>query len=431
MRWLSSLTLSLALGGDSVAQSTKVTFRDDHTLLVDGKPFFPLGLYYCGEEFEDDSGRLLKQLRGYGFNTLGYYRYGMANWKKELDRAHAAGFKVWVRGHNGFDLDVPGTEKDVVEQVRALRDHPALLFWEFQDEPILNKVSVEGSRKGYRLVKKEDPNHPLLVVEWPGAVDLFHTWKGIGDVFATDLYPIPRERKYGGLANHDITQMRDYISALKKGYGEKPVSLVLQAWAWEPLKDGEKGYPTVRESRFMAYQAVIHGATGLHYYGQVHCSKPNSAAGLSSEAKDPAVRKKEFEECRRLNALFWERHKSFFQELEKAATIFVLPNARAADAITVVKQEPAGERGIESATKQSEKGPILLAVNADNKPRTATFRLPAATKDVKEIHVLFEDRKLAVTNGTFTDRFASYDAHVYATSRQCDDDEFAGVGRKR
>src|SRR5262249_14933690 len=123
----------------------KVAFRDDHTVLVDGKPFFPLGLYYCSEELEDQSGRLLGQLKEFGFNTLGYCRWGTTNWRKELDRAHAAGFKVWIRGHDGFALDTPQSEKAALEQVRQTRDHPALLFWEFQDEPILNKVSIEGS----------------------------------------------------------------------------------------------------------------------------------------------------------------------------------------------------------------------------------------------------------------------------------------------
>jgi len=416
MRCLSSLILALVTCGGTSAQGTKVTFRGDHTVLAGEKPFFPIGLYYCGEEFEDETGRLFKDLRGYGFNTLGYYRYGTPNWKKELDRAHAAGFRVWVRGDSGFDLDVPGAEKRAIEQVRALRGHPALLFWEFQDEPILNKVSVEGSRKGYQLVKKEDPNHPLLVVEWPGAADRFQLWRGIGDIFGTDLYPIPRKRMYGRLPNHDITQMRDYIAALRKAHGDKPVMLVLQAWAWEPLNDGEKGYPTVLESRFMAYQAVIHGATGLFYYGQVHCTKPNSASGLDSEAKDAATRMKEFAECLRLNKLFWAKHKPFFQELERASSIFTLRDAKPGEAIALLKQDPLGEHGIESRAKQSEKGPVLLAVNADSRTRTATFRLPEGTKNIKDVHVLFENRKLAVTNGTFTDEFAPYDTHVYSLS---------------
>ena len=415
MRWLTSLILGLALTVAVRGEGSKATFRDDHMVSVNGQPFFPIGLYYCTEEFEDPTGKLLKELKEFGFNTLGYYRWGTPKWREELDRAHQHGLKVWIRGHNGFAIDSADIAKTCVEQVRKTRSHPALLFWEFQDEPILNKVSIEASRKGYQLVHREDPDHPMLVVEWPGAMDRLHLWKGIGDIFATDLYPIPRQRKYGRLPNHDITQMRDYIKAIRQAHQDKPVLLVLQAWAWEPLKDGEKGYPTRHESRFMAYQAVIHGASGIHYYGQFHCTRPNSAAALYSEAKDPAVNKAEFEQCLELNRRFWERHRPFFKELSRASRMFVLPKAKATERIELVDEAPRGTTGIESMTKQAGGELYLLSVNADSKDRVASFRLPTTARTA-EIHVLFENRKLAVKEGTFTDRFKPYDTHVYATT---------------
>jgi hypothetical protein len=416
MRYLSTLSLLLAWSDLAPAQGGKVTFRDDHAVLAEGKPFFPIGLYYCAEEFEDESGKLLGRLKGLGFNTLGYYRWGTPNWKQELDRAHRHGLKVWVRGHNGFAVETPRDEKAALEQVRQLKGHPALLFWEFQDEPILNKVSIPASKKGYELVRKEDPDHPLLVVEWPGAVDRFHLWKGVGDVFATDLYPIPRKREYGKLPNHDITQVRDYLHALKKAHGGRPVSLVLQAWAWDPLADGEAGYPTVQESRFMAYQAVIHGACGLYYYGQVHCTRPNPAAALAGKSKDPKVARAEFEKCLALNQKFWRRHKPFFQELTQASRVFVLRDTPKGAGIELIAQAPAAGPGIECRAKGSGKEVYLLAVNADSRPHTATFRLPEALRGLKEVHVPFENRKIAVEGGTFTDPFPAYGTHVYATT---------------
>jgi hypothetical protein len=416
MRTLSGLTL-LAIALPAFADASRVAFRDDHVVTVDGKPFFPIGLYYTYEEFEDPSGKLLANLKDFGFNTLGFYRYGTPDWKKELDRAHAAGLKVWIRGHNGFAIDNADVEKAARQQVKDIKDHPALLFWEFQDEPILNKVSIEGSKKGYELVKKEDPNHPMLVVEWPGAVNRFELWKGIGDVFATDLYPIPRERGYGRLDNHDITQTRDYIHALQKAHPDKPVMLVLQAWNWEPLNYGEKGYPTVRESRFMAYQAAIHGATGLYYYGQVHCTKPNSASSLWSEAKDPAKNKAEFEKVVQMNAKFFAGHKPFFQELAKASAIFTLRDAKAG--VQLVKQPPEPTNaGIELRTKQSDKDLFVLSVNANPKKREATFRLPDSARNAKEVQVLFENRKLSVKEGAFSDSFEPYETHVYGTTAE-------------
>src|SRR4051794_1354022 len=287
--------LLLLLAAPFAGAGSQVSFRHDHTVLVDGKPFFPVGLYYCPEEFGDPTGKQLQELRDYGFNTLGYYRWGLPGWQDDLARVHKHGLKVWIRGVNGFSIDSPAVEKEALDQVRRTRDLPALLFWEFQDEPVLNKVSVANSRKGYELVKREDPHHPLLVVECPAVADRLAEWKGLGDLFSLDLYPIPRSLKYGKLPNHDITQMADYIAALRQAHGDRPILLVLQAWAWRPLEHGEQGYPTPHESRFMAYQAVIHGAKGLHYYGQFHCTKPNAAAALASEAKDPAVQKAEFE----------------------------------------------------------------------------------------------------------------------------------------
>lgn len=408
-RQLLLLAAFLGLPGAGHSQEETVSFRGDHTVLVSGKPFFPIGLYYCTEEFEDATGKLLKELADYGFNTLGYYRWGTPGWKAELDRVHRLGLKVWVRGHDGFAIGSPAAEKAALDQVRQLRRHPALLFWEFQDEPIYNKVSIEDSRKGHRLVKREDPDHPLLTVEWPGAPDRFALWKGIGDIFGTDLYSIPRERRYGGLPNHDITQMRDYLETLRKAHGDRPLMLVLQAWAWDPLKDGVKGYPTPYESRFMAYQSVVHGARALFYYGQFHCSRPNSAAALASEAKDEKTRKAEFEKCVELNRQFWDRHRGFFKELTQASKVFVLPPAEPALRITA-------NEGIESATRKAADGSLyLLAVNASEKPRQVQFRLPAGVK-AAAVHVLFEDRRLPVKDGGFTDTFRPYDTHVYATA---------------
>jgi hypothetical protein len=160
----------------------------------------------------------------------------------------------------------------------------------------------------------------------------------------------------------------------------------------------------------MAYQAVIHGAVGLNYYGQVHCTKPNSASGLYSEAKDPAKNKAEFDKCVALNQKFWAAHKPFFQELAKASPIFTLRDAKPEQRVTVVKQD-----GIELRTKQADKDLFVLAVNASPKARAATFRLPPGSK-ATELHVLFEARKVPVKDGEFTDQFEPYDTHVYATT---------------
>ncbi|NQU10755.1 hypothetical protein HQ590_08195 [bacterium] len=417
----------------AAATPSRVWLRDDNTIMVGRQPFFPIGLYYCAEELTDPTGRQLTELRKMGFNTLGFYLYGQPGWQDALDRAHRLGFKVWVRGVNGFAVDSPQVEQACRDQIHALRSHPALLLWEFQDEPLLNKVSVAASRTGQELLRREDPNHPILTIEWPRAVARIAEWNGLGDLYGFDLYPIPRERKYGALPDHDITQVADYCAAIRRARGNSAILMVLQAWSWDPLQYGQHGYPTPAESRFMAYQAVIHGAKGLHYYGQVHCTKPNSAAALWSQAKDPAIQQAEFEKCLELNRWFWDQHRPFFQELVQAARIFVLRDAPAARQVKLaqasgtptlsVKQDAADglQRlrlefpSVETRTKTNGRDLYLLAVNANADPRAADFALPPGVT-AKRLHVLFENRSIPVAEGRFRDSFAPYGVHVYATT---------------
>src|SRR5688500_1677269 len=130
----------------------------------------------------------------------------------------------------------------------------------------------------------------------------------------------------------------------------------------------------------MAYQSVIHGAKALLYYGQLHCTRPNSASALYSEAKDPAVREREFKQCQELNAWFWEQHRSFFQELTQATRMFVLPD-RTADASRLASASPT----IELVVKESGGHQFVLAVNAGKEAVDAEFELPPGVK-AEELH---------------------------------------------
>jgi len=159
----------------------------------------------------------------------------------------------------------------------------------------------------------------------------------------------------------------------------------------------------------MAYHSVVHGAKALLYYGQLHCTRPNSASGLWSEAKDEATQAKEFKQCQELNAWFWEQHRSVFAELKQAAKIFVLPN-KTEGAIKVT-----GGSTIESLAKEHRAQQYLLAVNADKAAVEVELEMPADVK-VEEVHVLFENRKIAVRDRNAKDHFAGYGVHVYATS---------------
>ena len=81
--------------------------------------------------------------------------------------------------------------------VREFRSHPAVYFWELEDEPVLNHIDFEASKRGYDLVKKIDPDHPVICTQWPDPELPPATWKQwatASDVAAFDWYPVPLKR---------------------------------------------------------------------------------------------------------------------------------------------------------------------------------------------------------------------------------------------
>jgi hypothetical protein len=63
--------------------------------------------------------------------------------------------------------------------------------------------------------------------------------------------------------------MDQYADKMRQVAGPaRGVWMVLQGFAWEMLREKQHDanmirYPTPAETRFMAYQAIVHGATGL------------------------------------------------------------------------------------------------------------------------------------------------------------------------
>ena len=167
-------------------------------LIVDGLPFIPFG-FYCSMPLGD----LPEQEVVRGFNTIGPYQLnlpeGLADRKAYMDRCARLGLKVHYglnslvgSGHDGHEsYQLTEDEKlDLLRQeVLAFRDHPALLAWYINDEPIGQGRPLAEVQQAYDLVKELDPHHPASIVfvipERAGEV------RSALDIAMTDPYPVP------------------------------------------------------------------------------------------------------------------------------------------------------------------------------------------------------------------------------------------------
>lgn len=236
-------------------------FIDAHQrCIVDGKPFFPLGMYWSSIKADE-----LAVYADSAFNCL--MPYGRPT-REQLDLAHCHGLKVIYSVKDLYhgsrwcpSFVTSPAEEDVQLRkfVRDFRDHPALLAWYLNDELPLTYLDRLAAHQ--RWVEEEDPHHPTWVVlyQYRQVRDYLDTF----DVIGTDPYPIGRKSASEAAAWTAET--------VRQVCGARPVWQVPQLHNWINYKNGDgqsDSYhtPTRDEVRSMAWQCICEGAKGLVFY---------------------------------------------------------------------------------------------------------------------------------------------------------------------
>jgi Carbohydrate binding domain len=229
-------------------------------LLVEGKPFLPLGMYWSSIKENE-----LKTYADSKFNCL--MPYGSPN-EEQMDLAHRHGMKVIYSvkdfyagsGHAPGFIKTEADEKpNVLNRVERFHDHPALLAWYLNDE--LSQSFMPRLEAHQQWIVEADPNHPTWVV--------LYQFREVGayintfDVIGTDPYPIGRAP--ASEAAVWTAETRRQVD------GARPMWQVPQLHNWINYRkdDGKSDSyrtPTYDEMRSMAWQCLCEGATGLIFY---------------------------------------------------------------------------------------------------------------------------------------------------------------------
>ena len=340
------VTCTLSLNGRAIDSATlrfarlqepskrKVRIDSMKRAIVDGKPFFPLGMYFRNRDL--NASNLAHYVEGPFNCVMPYAPKGLS--EKDIETYRAAGLKVI------FDLrygttDADGAEAWVRETVARAKDNPALLAWYTNDERPIADIPKLAFRQ--RLLEEIDPDHPTWSVQ-----DVFseaRQYMGTYDVLGMDPYPIPK--KPIGTA---ISSMRQ---GLEGTFGSRAVWQVPQAFGWGWLKRKEtKGQraPTQKEMANMTWQAIAGGANGIVYYAFQH---------LYEKHDDPAD----------AFAPAWARTKAAASEVKKYESVLLSgeeppPVAGATESVAVRTWRYGGDT-------------YLLAVNCTTNAQTATLTL--------------------------------------------------------
>ena len=398
---LTTLFLSLCTSnicfGEKRSATGKINCDQDGMLVINGKRTFIIGSYYLPK-----TPAPFKELSVNGYN----YIHVNAD-QQQLDSAQSNGLRTWLSTGSIKNND-PKDIARITDLIVKFKNHPSLLFWEMEDEPAFTWNSAEPRIKPeplietYRLIKQNDPEH--LVITNHGPVNLISTlqkYNPTTDVLACDVYPvIPAGIKpdyalhpdglQGDFLNTSISQVGEYVDKMKKvAEGKKPVFMVLQGFAWEMLKpEAERNkqmikYPTYEESRFMAFNAIVHGATGIIYWGTDFTPQPS--AFISD-----------------LNRVT--------QELAGLQEVISAKNEKLSLETEYHELGYSVDAGVEFITKRANGKLFLITVNSDKNPVKITF---SNLKNYKSVRVLSENRIVELTVGNLTDNYNPFEVHIY------------------
>jgi hypothetical protein len=409
-------------------------------LVAGGRRVFPIGLSNPPplERAKPGGRNGLAEVSSAGVSLI---RTGTAGWSSEfadgliaqerakLDAAGKHGLLCWVWLGDLTDLPphAAGTppsqrERVLVKVVNALKGHPALGAWKGVDEPRnpfrgAKWIRAAGLVRGHARLQQLDPNHPLVITQAPGSpVAHLTPYRPAFDITGADIYPVSYPPgSHGGAGNKDISVVGDLTRELRRAAGSKPVWMTLQiAWSGVVRSRDRPAvvprFPTLKQERFMAYQAIVNGARGLVFFG-----------GHLTQVGTPADAKAGW------NWSFWDRVlRPLLVELtsDDVRPALVAPNAK-----SVVK---AGVKSVEVVTRQEGRTLYVIAVRRAGATSTVGFTGLPSRHDGQRLtrgevlHEYVQDpppppigggrqvlRTVAVANGGFRDWFAPYDARVY------------------
>src|SRR4051794_25446990 len=235
MNRASCIFFALALSITTSAHAAKVDFDSQGFLRVRGKPFFPIG---CWVYNMDQS--ILADLHEHHFNTV--VNFGFKPQDIKLFEAH------------GLMAIPPATDEFL-----KLKDSPAVLAWYLEDEPEEHNVAPQDLKKRYETMKAKDKDHPIGVTH-----DTLHgpaVYKDCSDFTMSDVYPVTADRQW------PMNAVGMYTERPREVHGKNWTNLTFVQTFGGPDSDGGKwAQPLPHEVRFMAFDALVHRASGILYF---------------------------------------------------------------------------------------------------------------------------------------------------------------------
>ncbi len=286
------------------------------------------------------------------------------------------------------------------KEIGVKNPHPNLKMSQCPDQA--DELTYEITR-GCQVVKQLDPGHIIWQNHAPrNSVGRMYKYNQVIDAVGCDIYPAPSNSSTGhsDLKDTNISAVGAYTDRMRETAPGKSIWMVLQGFGWrdinETLKtdpDPRKGRrPNLSETRFMAYDAIVHGANAILYWG------------THSIEKESVLWRDLMKVAREIRAL------------EPGIT-----GKRPINEPIAVADETFGSidgQGPRLMLRKTGEDWMLIAVNENAQSIAFTIdKLPEEIEG-KVLYRLYSDESHIVKNKAIHDGIRGFSVHVYATNRR-------------
>ncbi len=265
--------------------------------------------------------------------------------------------------------------------------------WSIANAPGHVEKLRTGMIRGYQYLKSIDSNHPVWMNHAPrNQIASLAAFNQGADIVGCDMYPAPSHgHDHSDIADQTISAVGAYTDRMQAASPTKPVWMVLQGFGWEDLlKRGgavnkvRHRRPNPHELRFMAYDAIVHGARGVLYWGTSVIEKPSA---------------------------LWTAILELVRELADLQPVLSAQEWGTQPTVTVGETWGSADRAVEILAKDVD-GRVALIVINEWKDRLDYRVAGLESFEGKTFAAMKQNLQLTVTNGEIASTIPGYGVHV-------------------
>lgn len=284
--------------------------------------------------------------------------------------------------------------------------------WKMSLCPAKADELTEVTARGCRLVRQLDPKHIIWQNHAPrNSVERLRKYNQAVDGAGCDIYPVPFNYGVGhsDLKDTNLSSVGAYTDRMRQAAPGKSIWMVLQGFGWRDLSEAGKAdpdpgkgrRPNLHEARFMAYDAIVHGANAILYWGTHYIEK---------------------------DSRLWRDLMRVVREL-RALEPAILGQCPQRTPIAVA-DETYGSidgQGPRLMLRKTQDQWVLLAVNEHSQGISFTVSNLPAELEGRTLYGLYSDEGHIVRQRTIHDGIRGFGVHIYATSRHFEELAFGPV----